>query len=99
MILSIHTLADSRQKSAMKQPTYSAPSGEADMYRSACEMLSAAGVGMPASVRCHILKHPCPPHSDHPDPPRLQMEVMRGGVAVVDVPRVDHLDVAPRLAA
>ena len=43
-------LADARKKSAAREPTYSAPSGELDMYRSACEMLAAAGVQLPPPV-------------------------------------------------
>ena len=46
-------------------PTYSAASGEADIYLSNCEMLTAAGVKLP-----------------------LFEETTRGGVAVMDCPRV-----------
>ena len=44
-------------------PTYSAPSGEADIYASGCEMLAAAGVPLPSSVqivRAGIEVQDCP---------------------------------------
>jgi len=41
-------LVDARVKSGTGEPTYSAASGEADAYASACEMLAAAGVPVPA---------------------------------------------------
>jgi len=42
-------LSDARIKSTKGEPTYSAASGEADAYASACEMLAAAGVTLPAA--------------------------------------------------
>ena len=44
-------------------PTYSAPSGEADIYASGCEMLAAAGVPLPTApkaVRAGIEVDDCP---------------------------------------
>jgi len=43
-------LADARAKSAKGEPTYSAASGEADVYASACEVLAASGVRLPPPV-------------------------------------------------
>jgi UDP-sugar pyrophosphorylase len=43
-------LADARVKSSAGEPTYSAASGEADVYASGCEMLAVAGVTMPPPV-------------------------------------------------
>jgi len=57
-------LKDARTK-PKGMPTYSAASGEADIYLSGCEMLAAAGVKLPAFN-----------------------EATRGGVTVMDCPRV-----------
>ena len=43
-------LSDARAKSRGGMPTYSAPSGEADVYASNCELLAAAGVSLPAAA-------------------------------------------------
>ena len=56
-------LKDARVKSKEGMPTYSAGSGEADIYASSCEMLKAAGVALPASARASrggILVDDCP---------------------------------------
>ena len=42
-------LVDAVKKSAARQPTYSAASGEADVYGAACELLAACGVRLPLS--------------------------------------------------
>mmetsp|Transcript_29133 Transcript_29133/g.93919 ORF Transcript_29133/g.93919 Transcript_29133/m.93919 type:complete len:623 (-) Transcript_29133:412-2280(-) len=44
-------LADARLKSVKGEPTYSAASGEADVYASACETLAACGVRLPPPGR------------------------------------------------
>jgi len=56
-------LKDAQAKFGTGMPTYSAPSGEADIYASGCEMLAAAGVPLPTApkaVRAGIEVDDCP---------------------------------------
>ena len=56
-------LADARVKSDQGMPTYSAASGEADVYAASCEMLAACGVALPAAAevkRAGVRVSDCP---------------------------------------